>query len=387
MSGLLLKKDADARDVATRLAMNKDRILKTWTEKVRKKLPETRDHSTSALEDSLPELLDQFVELLTTADPTKSKRQASAVTVKHGVERAKFEKHSLSALIEEFSVLRKTIFEVLEEDGELPIREREILLEAFRRGIGDSVTAYTDYQQGQILNYVNELEEERARRELFVMALTHDLKNPLTSLSMNIEVIKRHPSPEIVAKIAPKLAETVNRMDGMVTDLLDANHIHAGERLDLKMSSCDLNALVAQTVSDMKAIHGDHFAIHGKISDPGYWNADGLRRALTNLLVNAVKYGDKNIPVSIVLSEREKDVELTVNNKGPVLTSQEIIQIFKPFRRLPAGESREKKGWGLGLTIVRGIAEAHGGRVVTESTLEAGTTFELVFPKDARVAV
>ena len=384
MPGLLRKKTTGANDVATRLIINKDRIFQNWSAKVRQKLPEVREHSTSALEDSLSELIDRFAELLSCDDTRKSKQQASLMTIKHGVERAKFEKYSLSALIEEFSVLRKTIFEVLEEDGELPIKEREIILEAIRRGVGDSVTAYTDYQQGKILSYVNELEEERARRELFVMALTHDLKNPLTSLSMNIEVIKRHPSPETIAKLGPKLSETVSRMDGMITDLLDANRIHAGERLDLKMSQSDLNSLVSQTVSELKLTYGDRFIIQGKFTEPGYCNPEGLMRALTNLFINAIKYGDKSLPITVSLNESGGNFELSVNNKGPVIASNDLFQIFKPFRRLSAGETREKRGWGLGLTIVRGIIEAHRGRVLAESSAESGTTFKLVFPKDAR---
>ena len=384
MPGLIKKKITDAQEVATRLMMNKSRILAEWDERVRKRLPETREYSISTLRDSLPEILDKFSQLLTLEGHGQTKVQASDVSKKHGLERAKFEKYSLSALIEEFSELRKIVFEVLEEDGELPVREREIILEAVRRGVADSVTAYTDYQQNKILGYVNQLEEEQSRREIFVMALTHDLKNPLTNLSLNVAALKRHPTPEVLAKVLPKISETISRMDRMITDLLDANLIQAGETLDLDMTKSDLNELIQRTVLEIKTVYGDRFITRGSIAEMGYWNPDALRRALSNLLINAVKHGNEQTPILIVLSETDLEVEIAVNNQGRVLESQELIQIFKPFRKLSAAETSKKKGWGLGLTIVRGIAEAHHGRVVAESSTAAGTTFRLVIPKDAR---
>ena len=380
MPGLLRKQREDALSVASRLIMNKDRILKMWDERVRMLFPETRLHSESALKNQLSELLDEFSQLLGYEDPAQAKTQASAVTRRHGVERAKFDKYPLNVLIAEYYELRKMIFEVLEEDGELPVREREILLEAIRRGVADSVTSYVEYQQKKILNYVDQLEEEHARREMFVMALTHDLKHPLTSLALNVDTLKRHPTADVITLAIPKLSESITQMDRMVTDLLDANLIHAGEKMRLEMSDCDLNDLVFQTVSDMKMIYGDRFSIAGMISGKGYWNADALRRAISNLLINAVKHGEEKLLISIVLSENENEVELSVHNRGPVLDSNQITQIFKPFRRFPAGAA-QKKGWGLGLTIVRGITEAHHGRVVVESSSEAGTTFKLIFPK------
>jgi signal transduction histidine kinase len=179
------------------------------------------------------------------------------------------------------------------------------------------------------------------------------------------------------------LLEGISRTEQMINNLLDANRIRAGETIPMEMVDCELTALAKHTLSELTMLHGDHFVLTGDSPVSGQWNMDGLKRLLENLCSNAVKYGDAKSKITVSLKLMGKDVELSVHNHGPVLDTEEKERIFRDFQRGSKGHTKGKKGWGLGLTLVRGIAEAHGGNVSIESEEGLGTTFKVKLPLKA----
>jgi signal transduction histidine kinase len=109
-----------------------------------------------------------------------------------------------------------------------------------------------------------------------------------------------------------------------------------------------------------------------------------LRRVIENLISNAAKYGSPTGPITLTLEKRASEIDISVHNVGNPLPREELLQLFDPFHRSSTADASPHVGWGLGLTLVRGVAEAHGGRVHVESTPEAGTTFTLSLPLDSR---
>jgi signal transduction histidine kinase len=109
-----------------------------------------------------------------------------------------------------------------------------------------------------------------------------------------------------------------------------------------------------------------------------------MRRAIWNLTSNAIKYGDEGTPVGVRIAARAGFVELAVHNHGPVIAAEDRDALFEPFSRAISVRAAAQRGWGLGLTLVKGCVEAHGGVVAIESEPEKGTTFTLRFPSDAR---
>lgn len=97
-----------------------------------------------------------------------------------------------------------------------------------------------------------------------------------------------------------------------------------------------------------------------------------------------MKYGDQEAPIHVVLQVTEKQVQFRVHNEGKGLSGEERDSIFEPFRRTASAVQGSKKGWGLGLTLVRGIAKAHGGTAFVESAPGKGATFVVELPLDAR---
>ncbi|SEM52074.1 GAF domain-containing protein [Stigmatella aurantiaca] len=176
------------------------------------------------------------------------------------------------------------------------------------------------------------------------------------------------------------LGHPIDRADQMITDLLDVNRIRAGLGLPIERAPMELRQVVAGTLQELSTLHGERFLLRGEARVQGTWDARALCRAVENLCGNAIKYGDPVQQVTVSLKQEGGRVELAVHNWGMPISPAEQAHLFQSFRRTRSAEASGKKGWGIGLTLVRGVAEAHGGSVSVESTEEAGTTFRLHLP-------
>ena len=238
----------------------------------------------------------------------------------------------------------------------------------------------------QVQGFVTSLEKERELREQFVATLTHDLRTPLTAAKMGAQFILRR--PEIIEKtqqLAVKIIKSIDRMDQMIKDLLDANRIRAGEPLSLTMNYCDLKDIAITTLRELGAAYGDRFLLEmEKENITGFWNEDGIRRVIENLVSNAVKYGFPQQLITVSLKQTETLVQIVVHNMGNPIPLKDQEELFLPFHRTSSAQRGGKKGWGLGLTLVRGVVEAHGGEVKVVSTDSEGTSFTVTMPKDSR---
>ncbi|HET9450653.1 MAG TPA: ATP-binding protein [Aggregicoccus sp.] len=230
------------------------------------------------------------------------------------------------------------------------------------------------------------LEEERELRERFVATLSHDLRTPLTAAKLNAQMLARKGSdPLVLYRLAARITENLDRADVMIRDMLDANRIRAGELLPIEVSECELEALARETLEELSLVHGDRFVLSATEPIHGHWSSSGIRRIIENLCNNAVKYGAREHPVTVSLAQRGPDeVEVSVHNWGTPLAPGELKQLFKEYRRADSAQAGPHKGWGLGLTIVEGLARAHRGTVRVESAAETGTTFTVTVARDAR---
>ena len=172
----------------------------------------------------------------------------------------------------------------------------------------------------------------------------------------------------------------------MIQNLLDANRIQVGEKIPLKIESVDLNVLIYETLDNFAPLFGDRFDFHSSDRIQGYWSASGLMRILENLLNNAIKYGDPHGRITVEASVRESTLELSVHNVGNPMSAEDIESIFTPYKRSKSADRGAERGWGLGLTLVRGVSEAMGGSVDVKSDEKMGTVFRITLPVDSREA-
>jgi signal transduction histidine kinase len=237
----------------------------------------------------------------------------------------------------------------------------------------------------EVEKIVQDLRQERDLRERFVATLTHDLRTPLTAAKMSTQLLARKSDdPAVIQMISGRIADNINRADQMIRDLLDANRLRAGEKLPIQINACDLNQIASEVLEELSTLHGDRFVLHASSHIEGYWSGSGMRRILENLCNNAIKYGAPYRPIMITLKSMDQNVEISVHNEGSPISPEDQNTLFQPYRRTESAQIGKQRGWGLGLTLVRGIAEAHGGWVKVESSVSEGTTFSVQLPIDAR---
>jgi NO-binding membrane sensor protein with MHYT domain len=241
------------------------------------------------------------------------------------------------------------------------------------------------YEQATIA--VSELKEERLIRERFVSSLTHDLKTPLTAAKLNADLLARKLKHLEMADKKPlyRIVENIERAEEMIHNLLDAQRISVHTPLPLQPKDMDLVTLTNETIRNVQAVFGDRFHLQGPPSLPGRWDPSYLKRLIENLCTNAAKYGAPGEPVTVTLEDRGQQAEIRVHNVGNPIPPEEQKNLFGLFHRGTTAQKSGTIGWGIGLTLVKGVAESHQGSVFVKSTAEEGTTFFVRLPKNRDV--
>ncbi|WP_141620335.1 ATP-binding protein [Myxococcus sp. AB036A] len=274
------------------------------------------------------------------------------------------------------------MFVGLTEVREFTAREKARLL-----SLGQQLGVHLDNAKlyAKLREKIEALQAERALREHFVSVLAHDLRGPLSAAKSGAQLLMRHPERlDQRRDLALRIDRNIERTDQMVRDLLDANRIQAGQRLPLRLDTCDLGGVAQEVVEELIALHGDRFVLHAEERVRGVWSAEELRRALWNLGSNAIKYGSATEPITFTVTRTGDTARASVHNRGPVIALTDQEQIFKPFTRTHSAQEGTSRGWGLGLALVWGCAQAHGGSVTVQSDAATGTTFTLTLPLDSR---
>lgn len=218
-------------------------------------------------------------------------------------------------------------------------------------------------------------------RDQFVAMLSHDLRNPITAASSCAQLIRRNPTKiEFTTANAEKIIESLARGDRMIQDMLEVTRIRAGHPMQIAVIDCDISAIARSTAHEFAMLHGDRFQFDGEKEIIGQWDPIAIRRGMENLCNNALKYGAPESPILIRAEHAGDRIQLSVLNQGAAISSEDQKTLFEPFQRASTAMNKGKKGWGLGLALVRGIAEAHGGRVFVESSPEKGTRFTIELP-------
>jgi signal transduction histidine kinase len=355
---------------AARLRANKQRILQEWETLVRRQLSAARNESHPVLINSLPDYLEHLAQAL---DPAASRELATSGTnsaKEHGGIRARLTNYSLEQLIRETQILRRVVFKVLEEEGPLDPKSREILLASIDCTIRETSQGFMDAHGGM--------------RQDDLAAIVHDLTGPLTAAHASTQLIERYPErSEEHPKLAARASQSLTRLNRMVHDILDANRLGAGQKLPFELAECELGQMVGALLEQLVASHGERFVIKASGPIQGIWNCQALRRAIENLASNAVKYGDPDAPVTLTLASEHERATIQVHNFGNPIDSRDQERLFVRHHRLASAQGAAT-GWGLGLPLVKGIVEAHGGSISVDSSRERGTTFTIDIPLDSR---
>ncbi|MGE5171606.1 MAG: ATP-binding protein [Rudaea sp.] len=219
----------------------------------------------------------------------------------------------------------------------------------------------------------NTMQQRLARfvrdRTRILTAMSHDLKTPVTRMRLRAELLDDE-------TLRSRFVKDLDEMEAMVTQTLEyMRDASAAE----PVRAVDIETLLESLQSDYQEAGGD-VGIRGKASAPYVGRPLALRRCLTNLLDNALRYGKRAV---VVIDDAPSVMTLRVRDEGPGLPADELERAFEPFFRGEASRSRNTGGTGLGLGIARNIARAHGGELALCNRPEGGLEATLTLPREA----
>lgn len=219
----------------------------------------------------------------------------------------------------------------------------------------------------------------------FINNMTHELKTPISTISLSAEMMMRMTSPtaEQIQKYAGIIYKENKRLEHQVERVLNVAKLDK-DQVVLNKETFDVNELLGEVKENFELHHLEKGGvIKVDLNAPNHTiQADSvhLTNVIYNLLDNAVKYCETTPIITIQTRNEKNGIWIDIEDNGIGMQKEDLSLIFDKFYRVPKGNLHNVKGFGLGLYYVKLIAEAHGGKVLVRSTPGKGTTFSLFFP-------
>lgn len=207
-----------------------------------------------------------------------------------------------------------------------------------------------------------ELNEARAH---LMAVLGHDLRDPLHSISMAARVLEKSNAADAPAgRIGQRIQSSSNRMQRLVSQVMDMSRLQSRLGLNLQMQPIDLVPLLADLVDEARTAHpGTQIDCHLPAQLVARADADRIAQVFSNLISNARHHGDAGQPIQVLAGTTEKGPRIEVRNVAPPIDAGIAANLFTAFKTSSAGNERNRSGLGLGLYIAHQIVEGHGGTI------------------------
>ncbi len=246
-------------------------------------------------------------------------------------------------------------------------------------------TVPTSDEIGELTSTINamleRLEQLFTMQRRFVADVSHELHTPLTAMRGNLDIIRRglKRDPQALDESLADLDGEVGRLSRLTNDLLLLARAEAGLRLNrAPVALDDLVLDVVRTMHPMCQNLSLIPSIEAQVEMSGDY--DRLKQALINLVANAIQYTPEQGTIRITLSHDQQNASIGVRDTGVGIAEEDIPHLFDRFYRTDRARSRRSGGSGIGLTIVKWVADSHGGDVTVQSSQGEGSTFTLVLP-------
>lgn len=234
-------------------------------------------------------------------------------------------------------------------------------------------------QKKQLSSQLDELREALRVNEMFTAVLGHDLRNPLAAVLNGAELLLLMSDEKKVNAVATRIRSSAQRMEKMVSQLLDVARIRSGG-VALELAPGNYEQVCRRIADELRqAGHTNQVSIDCVGSADGVFDPHRIGQVLSNLLANALAHGEADAPVSVKIDGSDRDwLRLRIHNRGAMPEAM-MEQAFMPFR--PGREGRGQPGLGLGLYIVKYFIDAHQGSITLSSSAADGTAFDIRLPR------
>ena len=270
-------------------------------------------------------------------------------------------------------------------------KNQEGSVEVARGPIGEGkrelqLTVSTISDDGLVLVMIDDEGEKQrvdAVRRDFITNISHELKTPITALSLNSDaLLEIKNEPDQVVKFANKIKLQANRLNELVKEIINLSKLQDSDPLDMAHEVEILDAVKeaidqCETTAESRNIWIDLDESQEAVV---IGNREQIVMALHNLIENAINYSAEGTRVNVVVKREGQIVEVLVKDQGIGIADSEIDRIFERFYRVDPARSRATGGTGLGLSIVKHVAKNHGGEVKVWSSPGVGSTFSIRLP-------
>ena len=238
-----------------------------------------------------------------------------------------------------------------------------------------------------VMHDITRFKELDELKSEFLATVSHDLRTPLMFMRGYASMLPAVGAlSEKQEDYVEKILQGVAQINDMVSDLLDLGRIEAG--VGIKHEPCHLIGVLVEAVDLMRGQAAAKGIELTSESSERNVTVDGdaalLRRAVTNLIENAIKYTPDGGAVTVELSARQngegKQAMISISDTGLGIAPEDQVRLFEKFYRIKRSDMPDVKGTGLGLAIVKSVVERHGGKVWVESELDRGSTFYVSLP-------
>jgi signal transduction histidine kinase/CheY-like chemotaxis protein len=228
------------------------------------------------------------------------------------------------------------------------------------------------------------LEEAVRERDDLLAAVAHDLRNPVTVVSVTATgLLRRLNEPSAVLPLE-RIVRAAHRADRLIRDLLDVNAIESG-RFNVALRPVETTDVLLSALDSQQGLAADASVMLSSDVSPNLPKVDAdeqrLLQVLENLITNAIKFSPPGGVVTLGASTTDTELKITVTDQGPGIPPEQVPRLFDRFWQ---ATRHDRRGTGLGLTISKAIVEAHGGRISVDSRVGAGTRMSFTLPVVAR---
>jgi signal transduction histidine kinase len=370
---------------------NIEELMQVWEDFARTIEPPALAMDDEALRDHAREMLLVFAADLDTDQSEQErsaksmglgKRERADTAAEIHAEARLLAGYTAVQLVSEYRALRSSVLALWSRDAgndqTLNLADMTRFNEAVDQALAESVARYQELV--------------KRSQNMFLAILGHDLRNPLgTMVTGSSFIMQAADVPPKYILVATRMFSSAKRMSKLINDLIDFTRTHLGPGIPVWSHHGNLAEVCTQVVDELRTFHPERrIDLHAPLQFDAVFDDARIAQVVSNLIGNAIQYGDPLTPVAVRLGGSDDEIVMTIRNQGALIPPDRIAAIFDPLVRIAGnvqvrdeGQDNymERTSLGIGLFVSREIIHAHGGNIIVTSTEEDGTTFTVTLPR------